>query len=102
MANAADPQKIKDQERRSKDARERKLVNLQWVMSDKRGREFIAELLDFCGPLRTPWDPNGSKANFNMGQQNVGLKLFADLEAACPDLSLVMRQESKKQEDDNA
>lgn len=99
--NVADPKKIEEQGVKARHVADQEAHDLRFIMSDVRGRRFLDKLLDFCGPLRTPFNTNGSVANFNMGQANVGLKLLAEIESVCPDLYLVMRNESRRKEESN-
>lgn len=101
MANAASAQEVKEQERRRKNAALIAQDDLRFVMASDKGRRFVHGLIEFCGPFRSAFSTNGSQENFNLGQQNVGLKLFADIEAACPEKYLVMMEESKLKEDTN-
>lgn len=97
--NAANHQQLAEQDRRRKNAAAIALDDRRFVMGDARGRRFVMALLDFCGPMRTAFHPNGSQQSFNLGQQNVGLKLLADIEEACPEMYAKMKDESKLKEE---
>lgn len=83
--NAADPQQVKGRKQTEKQVREQELSDLTAVMAMPEGRRVIKKLLNDCGMFRTSYHPS-SQIYFNEGQRNVGLRIWADLEAACPQL----------------
>lgn len=97
--NAADATQVKKDEDRQKQGRDRDLSDLRSVMSTREGRRVMNRLIEFCGVMSTGFNPNGSITNFNLGQRNVGLKLYADLEEGCPQSYLLMRQEARRSEE---
>ena len=68
--------------------------DLKWVMSNKRGRRFVAGLLERAGVFRTSFNTNALQMAFNEGNRNEGLRLIALLTAECPDRYAEMLKES--------
>lgn len=98
MANAGDEAQVKKAGEREKREQELEYLDLVRVMKTDYGRRVVNRLVEFCGPLREPFNTNGSITNYNLGRAGVGRKLFMDLDAACPELYLLMRQESRTRE----
>ena len=95
--NAGDETQVKKAGDRDERIRVRRLVDLKAVMSTVQGRRVINDVIEFSGPLREAFNPNGSMTNFNLGRQSVGRMMFLQLDEACPDLFLTMRQEAKRE-----
>lgn len=49
---------------------------MKWVMSDKRGRHVVWQLLQLTGVFRNPYAGNDSETNKNCGLQLAGQHLF--------------------------
>ena len=73
-------------------AAEQHATDIQWLMSDPRGRRLMRRWLAFCGVDRVPFTGD-SKTFFRCGEQNVGLMLKAELtEHAIDDYLLMLRE----------
>lgn len=58
--------------------------DLQWLMSNKRGRRVMWRLLEQSGVYRLSFDPNSASVTaFNEGQRNYGLRHLALLLEHC-------------------
>lgn len=98
-----DPLDIRSQERALADADERtrlalqiEIDDLKWLMSNKRGRRFMARLLERAGVWRLSFNTNALTMAFNEGTRNEGLRLLAQITAHCPDRYTEMLKESKE------
>lgn len=68
--------------------------DLKWVLSDKRGRRFVARMLDQTGIWRLSFSTNALTMGFHEGARNLGLRLLADLTKHCPGRYLDMIKEA--------
>lgn len=98
-----DPLDIRSQERALAEADERtrlalqiEIDDLKWLMSNKRGRRFMARLLERAGVWRLSFNTNALTMAFNEGTRNEGLRLLAQITAHCPDRYTEMLKESKE------
>jgi hypothetical protein len=98
-----DPLDIRSQERAQAEAEERALMasqieidDIKWLMSNKRGRRFVARLLERAGVWRLSFSTNALTMAFNEGTRNEGLRLLAQVTAHCPDRYTEMLKESKE------
>lgn len=80
-------------EQQKQDIRQEK-ADVQFVMSDPRGRRFVNNLMEFSGPMRLSYTGN-SQTFFNEGVRNVGLWLYGQIEHACPEMWDEMRREDR-------
>jgi putative methionine-R-sulfoxide reductase with GAF domain len=89
-----DPKSVKAKRRTAKQVTQRRNATVSQLMATPEGREWFYELLDFCGIYRNPHSVSGPyQTAFNCGETNVGQKVLADLQSACPDLYLKMLEE---------
>lgn len=98
-----DPLDIRSQERAQADADDRarlavqiEIDDLKWLMGNKRGRRFMARLLERAGVWRLSFNTNALTMAFNEGTRNEGLRLLAQITAHCPDRYTEMLKESKE------
>jgi hypothetical protein len=68
------------------------LDGLKEILSSKKGRQYLWDLIDFCGIYRQSFTGN-STASFLQGKQAVGLKLLGDIQMF-PEMYLFMIKES--------
>lgn len=99
----SDPLDIRSQERTQAEAEERALLaaqieidDVKWLMSNKRGRRFMARPLERAGVWRLSFNTNALTMAFNEGTRNEGLRLLAQIAAHCPDRYTEMLKESKE------
>ena len=99
----SDPLDIRSQERAQADAEDRALLaaqieidDVKWLMSNKRGRRFMARLLERAGVWRLSFNTNALTMAFNEGTRNEGLRLLAQIATHCPDRYTEMLKESKE------
>lgn len=106
MTNAADPSRVAAASRAERDAMKRHREDVRWVMGTVQGRRLMHGYLAQFGVFRTSYVPGApdSATIFNEGQRNMALRIFADIDDACPEQYLRMMQESradKPDEDDD-
>jgi hypothetical protein len=96
-----DPLDIRSQEQaqaqaddRSRLALQIEIDDLKWLMSNKRGRRFVARLLERAGVWRLSFNTNALAMAFSEGQRNEGLRLLAQVTAHCPDRYTELLKES--------
>lgn len=97
QANAADENEIKGARDREKRREMRDRDDLKQILDTKAGRRFIWRKLQECGFFRSSFTGN-SETFFREGMRNMGLKLMAEVNEACPEAYVLMLKES--QEDD--
>lgn len=95
--NVADPEQVKEAERRERRSIDRESRDFRAIMETQPGRRFIARLLDYCGFQRSSFTGN-SATFFNEGKREVALKLWADINRICPDLYMQMLDDAKEKE----
>lgn len=99
----SDPLDIRGQESAQAEAEERarlesqiEIDDVKWLMSNKRGRRFVARLLERAGVWRLSFNTNALTMAFNEGHRNEGLRLLAQVAAHCPERYMEMLKESKE------
>jgi hypothetical protein len=92
--NAADAKQVeraeREERRRNRQARE----DIREVMGLACGRRVIRRLLEHAGIYRLSYAGETNATMFNEGQRNVGLEMLANLNRYCPDLYVLMMQET--------
>lgn len=63
---------------------DQEVEDLKWLMSDKRGRRIMWNLLAFTGVFRQPFTGN-SETFFRCGMMNVGQKYLGDINQHAPE-----------------
>lgn len=80
----------------AREAREREVADLKWLMSDKRGRRVMHRLLAKAGVFRSSFDGTAETTFFREGERNVGLLFLADVTDHAGDEYLLMLKEARK------
>lgn len=93
VGNAADPEQVKKAGEKEKLGKEFEEADLKRVMSSAEGRRVFSRILQFCGSFKSPFAMDSNSAYYNMGHQNVGFKILADLSTSCPELYVKMIEE---------
>ena len=86
----------KDIRAAEKAARQAELIRIQYLqaaMSMPQGRAWFYELLEFCHIFNDPFTGNALAEAYRKGERNVGLRIFADIIAHCPDDYIRMTRE---------
>ncbi|MBT9467210.1 hypothetical protein [Hydrogenophaga sp.] len=71
------------------------VLDLQWVMSDKRGRRHVWRQLELAGVYRLSYTGDEGTI-FNEGQRNMGLRLLGDITTHCPEQYIEMLKEQSQ------
>ena len=88
--------------RRAEKAAELAIANrisvIRSIMATAPGRDWMHSLLTRCSIFHTPFSPGAPDLTaFNCGQQNIGLTIFADVTAHCPnEYTLMMTEQATK------
>lgn len=64
---------------------EQEIDDLKWLMSDKRGRRIMWNLLAFTGVFRQPFTGDAENTIFGCGMMNVGQKYLGDINNHAPE-----------------
>ncbi len=94
LRDTSDAKQIAKAIKSSKERDEAKAEGLRQVLSTKEGRLWLHDLLDDCGPYRTPYSRDAIQMAFNCGTADVGLKLIAAIHAVSAELYLTMMKEN--------
>lgn len=87
----------KDIRRAEKDARLAEVARLDYLkaaMSTWQGRAWFYDFLEQCHCWSDPFSGDALLEAYHKGERNVGLRIFADLIAHCPDDYVTMSKEA--------
>ena len=96
VKNAADPEQVNKASQKVESKQDREKNDIRSVMNEVRGRRFFWKYLSFCGIYKTSF-AGQHEIFYNEGMRNVGLKLLADVNEACPDAYLLMLKENREE-----
>lgn len=65
---------------------QRDKINLETVLQNRCGKEFVLRLLDECGVYRNAYSGEADATMFRLGEQNVGLKIIGMINDVDPSL----------------
>lgn len=83
--NAADPQQVKRATRKAKKAQDALDDHMKALLELPQFRMWIWNLVcDRCQLFQSPFNPNGSTQTLNIGRQDVGRELLAEIERIDP------------------
>ena len=82
--------------RRAELVAKQEIDDLRWLMSDKRGRRFVAWLIDAAGVHRPSIDSNTAAMSFKEGKRWFGTLVMERMETHCFDRYLEMLKEQKE------
>lgn len=82
--NAADPEAVRERKRTAKDALEVQREELGKLLKVPEFRRYVWRLIGRCKLLESPHSANGSLQSVNIGRQDVGRELWAEIESADP------------------
>ena len=92
--DASNLKDIRRAERASRQAELARIEYLQAAMSMPQGRAWFHDLLLFTHVFDDPFTGNALAEAYRKGERNVGLRLFADIIAHCPDDYIRMVKEA--------
>lgn len=85
MTSASDPTEVKKAKRKAEDALDVQRTDLTALLKLPEFRRYVwRHINETCGLLQSASNPNGSVQSINLGMQDVGRKLWAELEQADP------------------
>lgn len=97
-----DPTDLVAQRQRAEEAQERAkqierlmVSDLKWLMNDKRGRRFMARLLERTGMGNSSFDTNNASMSFKEGVRWLGIKLTDEIQTHCFDRWIEMLKEQR-------
>ena len=94
MYDASNRKDIRRLEKESRQAEVTRLDYLRAAMSVAQGRAWFHDLLEACHLFADPFTGNALFEAYSKGERNVGLRIFADLIAHCPDDYVQMMKEA--------
>lgn len=93
--DTSDKAAVNKQRKRAAARRRQQLEMIATVMGSPGGRAWMYDVLLLCNATSTPYSQSSPyDTAFQCGQQNVGLKLLADMQAAAPQEYLLMLKEN--------
>lgn len=93
MYDASNRKDIRRAEKAARQAEISRVEYLQAAMSVPQGRAWFYELLEFCHIFNDPFTGDALAEAYRKGERNVGLRLFSDIIAHCPDDYIKMVKE---------
>ena len=96
--NAADPAQVKSARISSRQYELSRAETTRSIMSSVGGRKWLYDLLVDCHAFTSPFSTNSLSFAFAAGEQNVGLRLFAEVSTDF-DLFVLMLKEAKERQD---
>jgi hypothetical protein len=92
--DASNRKDIRKAEKRAAEVDRARAEFLRHAMSTTAGRLWFHDLLTECGVFRVDptFDPH--RDYFLLGIRNIGLRIFAEIQATTPDLYILMEQEA--------
>ena len=93
---------VREREKELKIAEGNRLAYTKRIMSDVPGRKWMHDILVRCHIWQTPFAAGQPDTTaFRLGEQNLGLQVFADVIAAAPQEYVLMMQEANTKEQVN-
>jgi hypothetical protein len=94
MTDLSDPLDVRKRNREVAVAAKRRQEMVMAIMSMPQGREFVWEVLEWCRPFVNPFKYDALATAFACGEMNIGQRLIAAIQPACPDLYMQMTTEA--------
>ena len=92
-----DHKQVQDRARQAKERLRESDAAIKTLMSSESGRTWMWDHLSACGLYRmSARSGDAHMTYFNEGERNVGLRLLAQLQRACPDLYFLMSKENAR------
>lgn len=102
---SSDPADLEAQEDRQRVQEELDVIrsfiknkDMEWVLSDERGRRFVWWLLEEAGVYNSSFDGTTEGTVYNEGNRNMGLKVLARIHETSPEKYLQMIKEREDYE----
>lgn len=99
MRNAANPDSVAKAKREEKDALDEQRADMAKLLAQPEFRRYVWRLMhETCGLLKSASNPNGSIQSQLIGMQDVGRRVWTDIEAAdALAIPLMMREHHEAQ-----
>ena len=94
VKNCADPEQVKQAEKKVKNRRDTELEDIRFLLETRQGKRFFWRLLTHCKVFESIWEPS-AKIHHNSGRQDVGHFIMAEVVEAREDALLEMMREAK-------
>jgi len=96
--NASQRKDIRKFEKISAEAEAARINFIVAAMSTSAGRVYFHSLLAGCSIFNDPFTGDALMDNFVKGQRNIGLMIYNDIVANCPDYFILMMKEASIKE----
>src|SRR5262249_45062973 len=96
--NASSESEVRRALKQAKLADQQRREILTRVMSTAPGRAWILGWLDMCHVFASSYSGDSHATAFAEGERNIGLRLFNDILAACPDEYVTMMKEGAQRD----
>lgn len=94
MYNASNRQDIRRAEKEARIAEVNRLDYLKAAMSVPQGRYWFHDFLEACHIFSDPFTGDPLREAYSKGERNVGLLIYSDIVAHCPDDFIRMMKEA--------
>ena len=98
MRNASERKDIRRQEKAAKIRETQRIDFIIGAMSTRQGRIWFHDFLAVCHIFADPFTGDALLEAYSKGERNIGLSVYRDIVANCPDLFVIMMQEANEQE----
>lgn len=92
--DASNRKDIRRAEKAARIAEAERINYLKAAMSTAAGRNWFCDLLEACHLFSDPFTADPLREAYSKGERNVGLRLFSDIIAHCPDYYILMMREA--------
>lgn len=93
--DTSDPQAVNKAKKKNARKRADRLKFVEAAMGLEEGRAWFYDLLNFCKVFQGPFNSDPYQTAFLCGEQNIGLRVLADIQDAAPQHYLPMITENK-------
>lgn len=93
--DTSEPKEVNKARKKYSRTRADRLHFVDAAMGTEQGRAWFYDLLVFCKVVKTPFDDDPYRTAFNCGQQNIGLRVMADIQTAASKQYLTMISENQ-------
>lgn len=90
VQNAADAKQVKEARKKVRLADQQRRADLRAVLATEAGRRVLWRVLEHCQPFASALGATDAITNFNVGRQDVGHFLFAQITEANPEAFIQM------------
>ena len=94
--DTSDPKAVNTARKRAARKRSDRLKFIQAAMQHEEGRAWFYDILLFCRIFQSPYSSDPYQTYFQLGHQNIGLKILEDIQDAATKEYLSMISENKR------